>query len=76
VDRIKRCSDARWDVSVTFHVMIDAYAFIGFPLSNSDVDVILTCMIHEGTQPIRVRCGGCRIILLPYVVFKMLLVRL
>jgi hypothetical protein len=75
VDRSKECSDSRWDLSVTCHAMIDAYAFFKFSLSNSDVDETFTCTIHKRAQRARVSCDKCRIILLPYVIFKMLFVR-
>jgi hypothetical protein len=75
VDRSKECSDARWDVSVTFQAIIDAYAFFMFSLSNSDVNKTFTCMIHKGAQHTRVSCNECLVILLLYVIFKMPLVR-
>jgi hypothetical protein len=75
VDRSKECSDARWNVSVTFHAMMDAYAFFMFSLSNGDVDETFTCMIHKGAQRTRVSCEECLVILLLYVIFKMPLVR-
>jgi hypothetical protein len=55
--------------------MIDAYAFFRFLLSNGNVDKTFTCMIHTGAQRTRVSCDECFVVLLPYVIFKMPVVR-